>query len=199
VRIRERKFLSELPRSDNPDKGFVGNPNDPWGHVPPKSYGVHAAPVAELLANYGLQVEMHRNLEWRKLQIEIAAGRPVIVWVVGQMWPGKPETYEASNGKKVTVAAYEHTMILIGYNKNAVNAVDAYTGETRSYAKQAFLQSWATLGRMAITGSGKTPEDAGPTEFPQIESITMYMPLIAHQERLPEPPTPRYPRIARKR
>jgi len=48
VSIREKRFLNELPRSDNPDAGFVGDPDGEWGNLPPRSYGVHAEPVAAL-------------------------------------------------------------------------------------------------------------------------------------------------------
>jgi uncharacterized protein YvpB len=98
VSIRERKFLSKLPRSDNPDTGFVGNPSDAWGQIPPHSYGVHAEPVAALLRDYGLQAEARRGMQWDELRSEIAAGRPVIVWVIGQVWRGTPVKYTASDG-----------------------------------------------------------------------------------------------------
>ena len=45
VSIREKKFLNSLPKTDNPDTGFVGNPNAEWGNLPPYSYGVHAEPA----------------------------------------------------------------------------------------------------------------------------------------------------------
>jgi uncharacterized protein YvpB len=185
VRIRERKFQNELPRSENPDKGFVGNPNDPWGNIPPKSYGVHATPVAELLREYGLQVESRRNMKWSELQMEVSEGRPVIVWVVGQMWPGKSQFYQVSNGKKVKVAGYEHTMIMVGYNKNVVYAVDAYSGNTLAYSKTAFLKSWASLGNMAITGNGKKQKigDDNLSTPPKNNPITLYLPLVNSSTR----------------
>ena len=96
VNIREKKFLNSLPRSDNPDAGFVGNPNDEWGNLPPYSYGVHAEPVAALLRQFGLQAEARRDLSWDDLRSEIAAGHPVIVWVIGQMWRGTPVRYKNS-------------------------------------------------------------------------------------------------------
>jgi uncharacterized protein YvpB len=153
VRINERKFQSKLPRSDNPDRGFVGNPNGVWGNIPPASYGVHAEPVAALLGEYGFEVQAQRGLSWKDLRAEIAAGRPVIVWVVGQMWRGTPVKYKPSKGRKTTVARFEHTMILIGYTPRKVQVVDAYTGRTQTYPLQTFLASWGVLGRMAITGS----------------------------------------------
>ena len=179
VRIRERKFLYDLPRSDNPDKGFVGNPNDPWGNVPPKSYGVHAKPVADLLSQYGLQVEARKGVKWKDVQAEIAAGRPVIVWVVGQMWPGLPVRYTASDGKTTIVATHEHTMILVGYTTDVVYGVDAYSGKTLAYSKTAFLKSWAALGQMVIVGQKKKPDTplsthkAPPGTFPPV-----FLPII---------------------
>ena len=49
VNIGETEFLQALPHADNPEKGFVGNPNEAWGYLPPHGYGVHATPVAETL------------------------------------------------------------------------------------------------------------------------------------------------------
>ena len=56
ILIYQYNFQHELPLSDNPDLGFVGDANGPWGQVPPYAYGVHAAPVAALLQQYGLDV-----------------------------------------------------------------------------------------------------------------------------------------------
>ncbi|HSO27033.1 MAG TPA: C39 family peptidase, partial [Anaerolineales bacterium] len=80
VYIDESRFLKNLPRSDNPDAGFVGNPKGAWGQVPPRPYGVHAEPVAAALRTYGLAAQAHKGLGWEDLRAEIAAGRPVIVW-----------------------------------------------------------------------------------------------------------------------
>jgi LysM repeat protein/uncharacterized protein YvpB len=162
VEISENDFLVNLPRSDNPDLGFVGNPNDPWGNAPPNSYGVHAEPVAKLLRSHGLQAEARHGLKWNELRAEIAAGQPVIVWVIGQMWRGYPQRYTDGQGRVATVAAYEHTMILVGYDPRRVQLVDAYSGQLASYPVGAFQESWSALGNMAITGNGRaeTPPPA---------------------------------------
>ena len=49
VTVSEFNFQLRLPISDNPDLGFVGSVNGPWGQVPPYAYGVHAAPIAAVL------------------------------------------------------------------------------------------------------------------------------------------------------
>jgi uncharacterized protein YvpB len=180
VKIGEKKFLSKLPRSKNPEKGFVGNPNDAWGSVPPASYGVHAQPVADLLQEYGLQAEARRDLKWEDLQREIAAGRPVIVWVIGQMWEGKAFKYNSTDGHQTLVAPYEHTMILVGYEPGKVYVVDAYTGWTQSYPLRTFMRSWKTLGYMAITG-GVPPAEATPQggqASPAALSPSVFLPSV---------------------
>jgi uncharacterized protein YvpB len=170
VKFSEAGFLRGIPSSDNPDRGFVGDLNDAWGYIPPHSYGVYARPVAARLKEYGLNAVARRGLQWDDLRGEIAAGRPVIVWVIGQMWNGTPVSYTPSDGNKTIVAHFEHTMILIGYDARTVHVVDAYSGMTQSYALSTFLTSWAVLGDMAIFGSGRlspTQASAKPTRSPK--------------------------------
>ena len=175
VSIQEGEFLSNLPRSDNPNKGFVGNPNDPWGYTPPASYGVHAAPVAALLRKVGLQAEAKRGLKMRDLRAEIAAGRPVIVWVIGQMWSGSAHTYTDVQGENARVAPFEHTMILVGYDAERVHLVDAYSGQQRSFSLDSFVSSWTVLGKMAVIGSGPEKLAAEATQVVQPEENDRYI------------------------
>lgn len=152
--IDETEFLDGLPRSDNPNEGFVGDPNDPWGYIPPYSYGVHAEPVAAALRGYGLDAHAGFGLSWDDLRAEVAASRPVIVWVIGGIWAGTPSEYETDDGQTVTVANNEHTMILIGYDESRVHLVDPLTGYTVTHTLENFLSSWGVLGNMAVIGEG---------------------------------------------
>jgi uncharacterized protein YvpB/LysM repeat protein len=154
VNINETEFLNGLPRSDNPNEGFVGDPNDSWGYIPPSSYGVHADPIAELLRAYGLDAHADTGLSWEEVQTEVAAGRPVIVWVIGSIWAGTPREYETEDGENVRVANNEHTMILIGYDERVVHLIDALTGATITHTIDNFLTSWGVLDNMAVTGRG---------------------------------------------
>ena len=154
VSIGETEFLHAMPSSDDPEVGFVGNPNDAWGRIPPLGYGVHAEPVAETLRDFGLKAEAHKDLSWDSLRQEISAGRPVIIWVIGGMWAGTPVDYKAQDGSNTRVAAFEHTMILTGYSSTSVQVVDAYNGQYQYYLVNSFLKSWAVLGNMAVTGGG---------------------------------------------
>ena len=154
VDIQEGVFFSQLPKSENPDEGFVGFVSGAWGEIPPKSYGVHAQPVADLMVMYGLEAEAHKGLTFQCLKSEVAAGRPVIVWIVGHAWAGLPVPYVAPDGVETIVAPYEHTMILFGYDANNVHLIDAYTSKVETHSIDSFLVSWAALDNMALTVIG---------------------------------------------
>ncbi|MBC8506799.1 MAG: C39 family peptidase [Anaerolineales bacterium] len=148
VQIDELDFQSRLPLSDDPEKGFVGNVEGSWGQIPPAPYGVHAAPVALLLRSFGLPAKAISPLSWDVLQGEINAGNPVIVWVVGHVVRGTPVPYISSEGHRITVARYEHTVMVIGYSEDSVTVLDGKRVYNRS--KDYFLDSWGVLGNMAI-------------------------------------------------
>jgi uncharacterized protein YvpB len=149
VGISELKFFDNLPESDNPDEGFVGDVYGAWGQIPPAPYGVHAEPVAELLREYGLNAYAHRPLSWEGLKAEIAEGRPVFVWVVGNAVHGVPTYYRSSDDALTVVARYEHTVIVTGYSSNSVTYLNGSTLYTVD--RNQFLESWSVLRNMAIT------------------------------------------------
>ncbi len=183
VTISEYDFLHALPTSDNPEKGFVGSYNGIWGNIPPDSYGVHPPPVAETLRAFGVPAEARSGLTWDDLRREISEGRPVIIWVIAQMWPGEPIAYTAKDGETTMVARFEHTMILTGYNKSSVEVVDALTGKTKYFFLDAFLDSWSVLGSRAILAG-----EAQPTPTPTHTSTptaTFTPPTTPHPHQTP--------------
>jgi len=171
VEIDELEFSYGLPRSDNPDKGFVGDVHGSWGQIPPQPYGVHAEPIAALLRTYGLDAQAVRNLSLDALRREIAAGQPVIVWVTGQVAWGTPVPYTASDGSRTIVARYEHTVMVIGYDKHEVKVLDGAQVYTRQWGD--FERSWGVLGNMAVvmrSSPEKEPSHyAHPSKLHQIE------------------------------
>lgn len=149
VSLTEDTFLAHLPSSDDPDTGFVGDPDDYAGSIPPNSYGVHADPVANLLNAYGVNARAVHGYSFSSLRSQIDAGDPVIVWVYGHVWAGgSPVTYTASNGNTTWVIPYEHTVIVYGYDDSNVWIMDGGSKYTRDIS--VFKDSWSTLGYMAI-------------------------------------------------
>jgi uncharacterized protein YvpB len=148
VNFNEFEFQFKLPMSDNPDFGFVGSVYDPWGQVPPYSYGVHAGPVADLLTEYGLPASGIKNFTLEELKEEIANDRPIIAWVIGNVVGGIPHEYTDSQGNTTIVAAYEHVVIVTGYNETSIR----YMTNGRFYDTPVdnFLNSWGVLQNMVV-------------------------------------------------
>jgi uncharacterized protein YvpB len=148
VQIDEVEFFKRLPTSDNPESGFVGDVYGAWGQIPPEAYGVHAEPVAALLRDYKVPATAWRGLTLNDLRAEIAAGRPVAIWVTGHTASGESTEYTTVAGDKVIVARYEHTVVVIGYTQDSFLILDGNDTYYRSIDQ--FTHSWGVLGNMAI-------------------------------------------------
>ncbi len=148
VPIYEYTFQVSLPHSDNPDYGFVGDVNSVWGQVPPYAYGVYADPVADLLRQYGLPTKAVKGYTLEEVKQKLAESKPIIVWVIGNMEGGIPATYTDSQGRSTIVAAYEHVVILTGYDKDSIRYMT--NGRFYDTPTSVFLNSWGVLGNMAI-------------------------------------------------
>ena len=147
-KINELKFQSSLPRSDNPDYGFVGNVNDPWGSEPPQGYGVYAGPVADLLNKLGVPALAEKNYSLDQVIHKLAADSPVIVWVVGHVESGTAYPIVDSHGRVAMVAAYEHVILVTGYAPDEIHYISEGVAYTVSIP--TFLKSWAILGNMVV-------------------------------------------------
>jgi uncharacterized protein YvpB len=148
IQIYQYNFQQELPISDNPDFGFVGDVNGPWGQVPPYAYGVYPAPVVDVLQKYGLDVVGGKGYTLEEMKKQLAQSKPIIVWVIGNMVGGVPAEYTDSKGNKTIVAAYQHVVILTGYDADSVRYMN--NGRFADAPYEVFLNSWGVLGNMAL-------------------------------------------------
>lgn len=150
----EDAFFRRLPKSDNPQRGFVGDVDMPAGSMPPLGYGVYAEPIAATLRSFGLDADAHRSMDVNTLKEELAAQRPVIVWATyGMQLPGV-ETWVSSDGVESPVVRWQHTFIVVGYDESGLYLVDAYDGAVKQFSYEAFVPAWDQLGRMGVTAAG---------------------------------------------
>jgi uncharacterized protein YvpB len=148
VTIYEFDFQHALPLSDNPDFGFVGSVNGPWGQIPPYAYGVHAAPVADLLQQYGLNAVAYKKYSIVQIKEQLAADKPVIAWVIGNVEGGVPYIYTDSAGNEVQVGAYEHVVTITGYGPDTIRYINNHS--FYDVPEDVFDNSWAVLDRMVV-------------------------------------------------
>jgi uncharacterized protein YvpB len=146
--FNEYEFQYKLPLSDNPDFGFVGSVNSEWGQVPPYAYGVYAGPIADLLNQYGIQAAAYKGYTFEQLQDKIAHDLPVIAWVIGNVVGGVPAEYTDKEGRTTVVAAYEHVVIVTGYDAKHIRYMN--NGKFYDTPTQVFLNSWEVLGNMVV-------------------------------------------------
>jgi uncharacterized protein YvpB len=146
--INEFEFQYRLPLSDNPEIGFVGVVEGPWGQVPPYSYGVHAGPIADLLEKYGMSARSVKEMSLEELKVQVSGDNPVITWVIGNVVGGIPYEYTDSQGNKVIVAAYENTVIVTGYTEEKIRYMN--NGKFYETPTDVFLNSWGILGNLAV-------------------------------------------------
>ncbi|RLC63052.1 MAG: hypothetical protein DRI80_04935 [Chloroflexota bacterium] len=161
VEFTEDDFFRRLPKSDNPNRGFVGSVDLPPGSMPPAGYGVYVGPVAATLRSFGLDAQARRGWDLGALKAELAAGRPVIVWATYEMRRPGAETWVSSDGATSIVVKWQHTFIAIGYDATGVYLVDAYDGATKYFAYEQFTPAWAQLGEMAVTVRGPLSAPGG--------------------------------------
>lgn len=148
ISASESSIQSALPSSDDPEVGFVGVPNGSEGQLPPNSYGVHAEPIASILRENGASATAKKGMTFFEIKQQIASGNPVIAWVIGNIWNGYPVSYTSESGNSTTVARYEHTVIVIGYDSYGVTVVDGNMVYWRT--KADFLNSFSVLSNMAV-------------------------------------------------
>jgi len=153
LNIGEIDFLNHLPNSDDPEAGFVGDPDGIWGHIPPDDYGVHAPPIAGTLRDYGAIAHSYQSLQWDDLRAEIASGKPVIVWIIGgssyNLVNGIPHFYTAASTENTTIVApWEHTVILVGYSPTSVTVLNG--SKFIEVSLNQFLDSWSVLQFMGV-------------------------------------------------
>jgi LysM repeat protein/uncharacterized protein YvpB len=155
IAVDEITFFRQLPKTDNPETGFVGNVYDTPGHLPPRGYGVYAVPVAALLQGaYGLPAVARSNFSEEELRAEIASGRPVMVWYIYGFRTEPAVNLASADGSVYPAAPFEHTGIVIGYDPASYTVVDAFTGLAQRVERNQFLASWAVFGNMVVLGGG---------------------------------------------
>jgi uncharacterized protein YvpB len=106
--------------------------------------------VAALLRAYGLPAREQIGMDFEDLKWEIAAGRPVMAWVITGLANGYGIDYTVpSTGRVTRVAYYEHTVLVTGYTAETVTVLDGAWAYLVS--REQFQRSWSALDNMAIT------------------------------------------------
>lgn len=146
VPLGEGEILAALPRDPNPHLGFRGSVDGQPGGL--EDYGVYAGPVLEVLKRHGLDA---RPVEDGLAGIKdaLARGNPVVAWITYNCQPGNPTTIAVA-GQAVTLVAYQHAVVVTGYDDGGVWANDPWDGQEDYYATADLERAMGYFGDMAI-------------------------------------------------
>ncbi|MCC7451525.1 MAG: LysM peptidoglycan-binding domain-containing protein [Anaerolineae bacterium] len=168
----EMSFLSRLPHSLNPRRGFVGSINGRFYWVRdligstaegPGGYGVHVEgwlPTLQALSGFQARL-LSSNPTSARLQIDSALrkGYPVAIWAVlgfreniakNSMWIGADANGRAidcggpGSGCSYLVSG-EHAYLIIGRNGDSYLVYDPGSGEIGYYARSVVINGITTL------------------------------------------------------
>ena len=129
VNISKEQFASQVPRSSNPNTGFVGDPASAYG------IGLYIYPQGLLptLRHYLPSAEDFSGVSLQRLKVQLAKGHPVVAWVQG------------------LDGFASHTVTLTGYTATTVSYNDPWHGQHSRMDNQAFEAMWQLNGRRALS------------------------------------------------
>ncbi|WP_080837453.1 C39 family peptidase [Cohnella massiliensis] len=133
----------------DPDKGFVG---DITGKT--IGYGVYHKPLYQLLKTYIETAIDLSGSSLNELEQQLSDGFPVVVWTtVSYTAPADKDwvTWKSPTGT-VKATFKEHSVLLVGYDKDHVYLNDPLSGKKQvKVEKSTFLSGWTALGKQAIS------------------------------------------------
>lgn len=141
---------------DDPNKVFIGDPNDIFNF----SYGCYSgaifAGLRKYLAHEYYDAANLSGISLKDLCMEyIDRGEPVLIWASTNMEPTHSEENNTwtitDTGETFTWISNEHCLVLIGYDDENYCFHDPQSGEKVLYPKAVSEQRYRELGKQAIT------------------------------------------------
>ncbi len=144
--VSEYAFDEVVPRDENPHRGYRGDIHGEWGNT--DDYGVYAAPLARALESFGFTGNAFYGGR-AELEAELAAGRPVVVWLGMRGDAGSFDAY-AADGTRFQLTSWMHVMVAYGFDAGGVFLTDPGTAMLRAYDWDTFLAMWNVMDGMAL-------------------------------------------------
>ena len=129
----------------NPEVEFVGNP---YGN----GYGVFQNPIANVASKFKGNVHVKTNFSLSDVLKLVKDGHPVQVWssinlaapYISTSWIYKP------TGEKISWHAYEHAVVVVGYNDNSIIISDPIGGAIKYQPRSTFEARYNYFGKRAV-------------------------------------------------
>jgi len=146
--VSQSVFVREVPSSPNPHIGFRGDINGPFGGI--NDYGVYAEPLAKVLENHGYNATVFYGDDVNRLESNIAAGNPAVVWLTVGRDEDRPAYYKELDGERYKLVPGEHAVVAHGYDDAGIYLMDVSDGGYYHTDWSSFLRRWDYFDGMTL-------------------------------------------------
>ncbi len=146
--LSQQTMHAEIGNHLNPHRGFRGNIRGSWGGT--DDYGVYPEAIVPALHRHGYTRSRAFRAGTDTLKRELAAGNPVVVWIVGD-YTAQHRVYLMDGAESYFVIPYEHAVTLYGYDERGVHIMDPGRGVKYHESWDRLEFGWAQLDHMALT------------------------------------------------
>ncbi len=146
--LSQQTMHAEIGNHLNPHRGFRGNILGSWGGT--TDYGVYPEAIVPALHRHGYTQSRAFRAGTDTLKRELAAGNPVVVWIVGN-YTAQRRVYLTDGAESYFVIPYEHAVTLYGYDERGVHIMDPGHGAKYHESWDRLEFGWAQLDHMALT------------------------------------------------
>ncbi|BDZ30003.1 C39 family peptidase [Lactiplantibacillus sp. WILCCON 0030] len=129
AKVNKNQLANEMPRSDDPNEGFVGDPHSEYG------YGLYVYPrglLTTVQRHAGSAVDL-TGISLTQLKAQITRGHPVVVWVTN------------------IDGFASHALTVTGFEPMRIYFNDPWTGQAASLSNDAFNLAWQGNGSRALS------------------------------------------------
>lgn len=158
--VDREALYNALVYHENPDRGFRGDMHGPRPGDSDRNYGLHARALVEVGQHAGIPLEVIRSIQ--DMKDRLCRGEPVIAWMrstQGRQAPVLVRGYQDSNGMAYYTVAYEHAVLVMGYDEATVSYLEPADGQAHTITWRQFEQEIRLFGKqmVAVSQAGLSP------------------------------------------
>ena len=151
--LNEDDIVANMERSENPFEGIRGETNyELFGGL--THYGTYAQALKKGLEKMGRAATVYYGQPYENFRESVLQnlreGRPVVWWTTWRESHQTPQWVILSNGTKIPLTPYEHTVVIVAANDKGITYHDPYDGTVRSASWADHQRTSGYFNNMAL-------------------------------------------------
>ena len=151
--LNEDDIVANMERSENPFEGIRGETDyDLFGGL--THYGTYAQALKKGLEKMGRAATVYYGQPYENFRESVLQnlreGRPVVWWTTWRESHQTPQWVILSNGTKIPLTPYEHTVVIVAANDKGITYHDPYDGTVRSASWADHQRTSGYFNNMAL-------------------------------------------------